>query len=173
MQALIQKLGLDKSNKEKKQKNKPGTRKPNLRTSNYFITINTNKSKWNMSEEDYKEFKKLWKDILDEFFNRKLPEFIELSNSNEENELYKKIDLPDRFETDTDITYTTEIGPQRGLIHAHGVIKMSFRALRVRINYEKVNKWLKEQFGYLPYFHAILFRDNLQNIMDYMQKKDF
>lgn len=158
-------------------------RDPNTRTSNFFITVNTNKSMWNKPEDEILQHIQSFEEKIDIFLNNDLMnDLLDLSDSKESYlTKYQDIPLIQRFVIQFDDTgkqilpgceYCTEIGPETGFLHSHMVLQTKHRALNCKLNYSKINKYWKDKLGGKAYVHIELVRDSKQTLREYMMKQN-
>lgn len=164
-------------------KNNKTIREPNTRVSNFFITVNTNKSMWNKPPEEVLQHIKDFEDKIDVFLNNDLMNnLLDLNDSKEAyGTKYQDIPLLQRFITQFDnngnqlipnVDYCTEIGDEKGFLHSHMVLRTKHRALNCRLHYKNIDKYWKEKLGGQAYVHVDLVRDSNQTLLDYMTKQN-
>ncbi len=133
------------------------TKKPKLKYSNYYFTVNTNHTVKTVSRKTFaKGFRKVF-DHIDEMIDFK-------SGNMDDVESIKVSTHP-------------EIGKAKGLVHGHALVKIRHRA-KVALPYSKIREALEEAGVVNPagyHFYSKLVRDNVGNVTDYMNKthKDY
>lgn len=145
-----------------------------VRHSNWFLTINTQKNMRTMDAEESQQLKDKFESVMDEFYYKKLKEFVKLSaskggekyglpkNANEQ-EIAARI-------TRASAEFVIEVGPESGKLHSHGIVSFSKRAVDTKLDYEKIHEWLNEKMGFVCHFKAVLYRDAKANLQDYIRK---
>ena len=133
-----------------------------LRKSNFYITINTNK-RFNPHSLEVKEFKKKFKKCCDELLGpSKIPELFKIK---EEGKQFNRENIKG-----IKITKVIEIGGTTHCVHLHAIIQVS-HYVNIHLNYEEIIKFVKEKMN-LPniYFNNRVWRDNGQNLEEYLKK---
>ena len=158
----------------KKVKVKKEPKSVQLKHSNWLLTINSNKNMCNMNKEEYDSTLKSFTAVVDEFFNKKITDFVILSGS----KLGIKFGLPinDTHEnllkriTEAKVEYVVEIGPESHKLHTHGMLCLSKKGLDTRLDYQKIRDHFEKELGYSIHFNAQLFHDAKSNMTTYMLK---
>lgn len=163
-------------------KKKKASRPPNTRTSNFFMTVNTNKTMFNLPDEQVLEEIRLFEEKIEVFLNKDLPEqFFDLTDSKEAPLEYDDIPLIKRFlyiydengkQVTPSVAYCTEIGPGNGYLHCHMTLQTRHKALNVKLSYSKINTYWHEKLGGKAHFDSKLVRDSNFTIEQYMMKQN-
>lgn len=147
---------LDKPKTKEEQKVKQ------LRHSNFFITINTNK-RFTGNEEDYEEFIEKFKNSIDnQFTNDNIVNLIKVQN--EEHELSEK------YIKNIDIQSAIELGPATGTVHSHILVKIAHYT-NVRLEYQHFKETIMKDMGLKNIFMNIkLYRNAGDRLETYLNK---
>lgn len=155
-----------KINVESKVLDKPKTKEQQkikqLRHSNFFITINTNK-RYTGNEEDYEEFIEKFKNSIDnQFTNDNIVNLIKVQN--EEHELSEK------YIKNIDIQSAIELGPTTGTIHSHILVKIAHYT-NVRLEYQYFKEQIMKDMGLKNIFMNVkLYRNANDTLERYLFK---
>lgn len=157
-------------------------RPPNTRCSNFFITVNTNESMFNKPDEEIRSLIEEFEGKIELFLKVDLfPGLMILSDSKEATEEYDNIPLVDRFikqfdnqgnQTSPGVEYCTEIGETRGWLHSHMTLQTKHRALNVKLDYSRINRYWKDKLNGKAHVHIDLVRDSKMTLRDYMLKQN-
>lgn len=158
--------------KEKKTRSKP--KQCPLKHSNFFFTINSNKNMSSMGSDEYNATLSKFKEVIGEFYNVELKNFIIMQGSKMGTEYGLSKDVS-REELEKRIVeakceFVVEIGEQSHKLHSHGLLALSKRGLDTKIDYNKVREWLEQKLGYTCHFNNQLYRDAKKNLQAYISK---
>ena len=129
--------------------------------SNFFITINTNKSFQDSTTPEFKKLDKKFREVFDTL--------------TDEQNLRKIIVFKEAGKTFDDITDDITIdcmperGPERGFLHLHALICIHHDSL-IRLDYDFIKKHVNEGMGLNCYFHCKAFSKADFNIQNYIKK---
>ena len=143
---------------------------PTKRYSNFFITINTQQSVWKMSKEDGQALFLQFKDLIEKFKNEDIHNFVVLTTSKEDEGKLKDIPLHSRVES-AHIEDAIEIGPERGLLHAHLILKTVHRGVNFKLDYEGLHTYWHNQLNGC-HFYCEVFRNRAQTLDFYIRKTE-
>lgn len=136
----------------------------------YHLVINTNQRKPSM---DPAKFDLLWnrmKSASTIFFEKyfsKLYSLVDVKSPGN----FKDVPLQDRILSGPKVEFVREIGPKRGLLHIHIMVKWSVRALNIQLNRVGIEKvWAKLLGLNSLYVHIKKFNDANSNLIDYIRK---
>jgi len=140
-----------------------------LRHSNFFITINSNKSVNKLTQEQQEAEITRFEEVIDKLYNQELRNMITLTSTKTEGSMVG-VELMDRI-VKAKVEYVVEIGPSKGLIHSHGLFALSHRALNVKINIPKLrDEFLPTELGYYCYLDIKVYSDATASLQEYIQK---
>ena len=130
-----------------------------IKTSNFFLTINTNQSYQENDENlqnDIAVFEECIKNIL--------------SNLND----YVKIDggiWSDDFINDVDIDYVIELGPVKKHIHSHIMIKIKHKT-KIMLDLQKIKSKILTELGLKNIYmnNKLMKTDSSINVLEYINK---
>lgn len=144
-------------------------RKPQLRYTNYFLTINTNK-RFDQYSEEYEKYKSLFTQIVDETLNTStLKNFVLFLEQGEWTENYIN---PGHIQK------AIEIGEKSNCLHFHALIKIPHRS-KVRINIDKLYSTFKQKINELfndtkdIYYNGKYYYNSSDNLQDYLSKQQY
>lgn len=141
---------------------------PALRRSNFFLTINTNRSNRTMNSDAFSEFYKSFESLIQNFTENDIHDFIILKPSTEDDGKLKGVPLHQRVKGS--IQYAIEIGPERGLLHAHAVLVTQHRGVNLKLDYDGLHSYLEKKLDGIYHLDVKLFRDNFVSLQDYISK---
>lgn len=148
----------DKTTKRDKEDKK---KQNDLRHSNYWITINTNK-RFTGYEEDYQEFVDKFRAVIEEIFDKDLKRYV-------------KINKPDhayntQYFKDVSSEAVIEKGGKNNTIHAHIMVKFAHRT-SITLDYGDIRNKVMNEMGLDSLFMSNkLFRRADDNLERYLYK---
>lgn len=153
-------------------KNETKNKQPPKTRSNFFITLNSQRSLLEMTKEISDEFKQKFTNGVEDFLNN-LNSYVLVETSktglkygmektNDINILGKLIE--------NKIEYVMEEGPISKKLHAHIMICLEKRGINTKLDYKKIREYFNNYMGYDIHFNVKVYKDVGQNIKDYMQK---
>lgn len=158
--------------KQKKER-KPAQTCP-LKTSSFFITINTNYHTGDKSEEDYKVYKKKFTGVLAEFLPD-LWKFVDFKTSKQglkfgysEGDSVEVLMKKDRI-IENSCKYVLEISPDTKRLHAHILFFMKKRGVDTKLNMPKIKEYINNAMGGSCYINYKLV-PAVCTLEDYMKK---
>lgn len=160
---------------EKVRKTKSAPKTCPLKHSNFFLTINSQKNVFNMTEGEKNEVISKFTGIVDKFFNEDIGKYIVMEGSKigekfgmprnaPRDELERRVVGPPKLE------YVIEIGPDSHKLHSHGILCMTKRGVDTKLDYHAINKYFSEKLGYEIHFKCELFRDAKRDLQAYIRK---
>jgi len=162
----------EKIKPEKKERKKPNTCP--LKSSTFFLTINTNFCTVTCSEQEYKEFKTKFEFLMNDFLKR-LDQFIIFKTSkmglgygyslDDPKEVLIK---PDRI-VENQVEYVLENSPNRNLLHSHSIIFLKKRGVDTKLDLAAIREHFKQQIGHPVYCNYQL-ESKRGSLKDYVRK---
>ena len=180
MKKSITKLNQTKKDVKKSHSSKS---KPPLRTSNFFMTFNTNLNGNSMTKEDYEKYYKITDEMvssyLDDLDKQQILQCTPVKSKKEypgyDNEEKDYNVLLKRIEGEVQIDQVIEIGAKSKL-HCHVLIKIKKRNLNNRIDIKKTREYLNKKWEELTnekrniYFNVKGSGSSTINLQDYLEK---
>lgn len=148
-------------------------KKPPRRHIGFHIIVNTNKSKDHCDLTEYQEIRDKLGETCRKIYNSKaFPKYCELSAPSTDAGSYENVKLINRVEN-CSINFVIEIGPVKGLIHAHASVQFAVRALNIKLNKAKIEKFFEKEMN--RYLHVYIKTHRLANetLEDYIRKSTF
>lgn len=150
-------------NKPQKSHEEVAKRRKN-RTSNFFLTINTNQH-FNQHSEEYEKFNDKLKVSLNEIYEN-IGDYLKIKKDKDE---YKN-DTYDNNIHDVDIKSATEIGSKTGKAHSHTLIAVKHNTL-VHLDYDKIKEKIKNDLQLKNfYLNNRVSSNSNANLVDYISK---
>lgn len=150
-----------------------GCKRPQLRRSNFLITISSNIVITSLNESDRTKVVVKFENAIDEFCNDILPnKMLNLTSGKigeDCDQSFVNIPLDKRIEN-KNIEYGVEIGNNKGILHCHILFATSHRGLGVKLNLESMREHFRKIFGYDLYINYKIFHDSMASIGDYVSK---
>ncbi len=141
---------------------------PPLRRSNFFLTINSNRSNRTMSPAAFTEFYNFFESMIKNLMDNDIHDFIILKPSTEDDGKLKGVPLHERVKGS--IQFAIEIGPERGLLHSHAVLVTQHRGVNLKLDYDGLHSYLEKKLDGIYHLYVKLFRDNFVSLQDYISK---
>lgn len=146
-----------------------------LKHSNFFLTINSQKNVFNMSEGEKNQLVENFTGTVRQFFNNDIKNYLVMEGS-KIGEKFKmprdasREELERRIIDKPKIEFVIEIGPESHKLHSHGILCISKRGVDTKLDYSGITKYFNEKLGYAIHFNCQLFRDAKRDLQAYISK---
>lgn len=134
-----------------------------LRPSNFFITINTNKQ-FNKLSKEYETFKKKFEKVASDLFSQdNLMNIIQFKDD-EDGKFTKE------FIKHVNVEAVIEIGKKKHCVHLHAIVCVAHYS-NIKLDYEYISNFVKEGMDLKNiYLNNRIFHDNKKSLQEYLLK---
>ena len=140
-----------------------GTRKTNpdkVRTSAFFLTLNTNKSYKEGNDEHFYDDTEIFDGVMTHILNN-IDDFVLIPEGH----------WTDDYIKNTNVQYVIERGTTKGFLHMHSLIKVLHKT-QVKLDLKKMREYVSKELGITGiHIHVRIVKSNNEdNIIQYLEK---